>query len=127
MAEKKINYKVIIIGLTIFTCIVIWMLYESYLLDKHPRYTIGEITHIEGTKGGYQLWIFFKVNSIAYKKFGVIQEKNKSLIGKRYIVKFEEGDPENCHLMFEFPVTDTLIDIPAEGWSYIPIKLYAPK
>ncbi len=116
MKNKTLNT----IGLIVFFLIVFSLIVKNILdiraLEKESRFTIGEITKIEASSGGYRIYFRYNVLDKEYEPFSGIYRPDKRLIGKRFYVKFSPSNPSNCKLLLDKPVSDHLKEAPPEGW-----------
>ena len=119
--NKKINLIGIIIFILIIVILVSKNIIESRNLKKDCNYTIGTITGIEpNMKSGYRIIFEYDVKNITYKAFDGIYENKKSLIGKRFFVKYVPSNPKNCSILLSNPVPENVKTTPFDGWKTIP-------
>jgi hypothetical protein len=128
--EPLIRYFVIV-GLTIVFVLYIYKksIYEPRILEEKHRFTIGEIIKIEhaaegGRHANYQYFVKgkFYLNSIALD--GTLN--TQPIVGQRYFVKYYFLDPTIADLMLSELVSDSLLNVPIEGWEIIPVYKRAP-
>ncbi|MBN2757119.1 MAG: hypothetical protein JXR51_08085 [Bacteroidales bacterium] len=119
---NRIAKTIFIIGiLSIIIYIIIKSQYESKKRADNPQYTIGLIINVRArAKLSVALEYSFKVNYEGYKSIRGIEKYNTKLIGKRFYVKFESGNPDNCEILLDKPVPDSIKEAPPEGWAKIP-------
>jgi len=98
-------------------------LIEDYQLEKKFKYTLGIIYNFQSkSRAGYMFEHEYYVNGKKYKSRQNIYESRRDLVGKRFYVKFNPNNPDNCLMLLEYPVQDCIKDAPPEGWEKIPIK-----
>ena len=129
---KKIHWGKTLISIFALLLLVVYIFYaknknkiEKNELAQHKMYTIG----ITGKK--YQNFrssqpavkFFYTVNKVEYSNFESIGASDESKVipnGGRYYVEFSSQKPDNSRLLFNNPVSDSVINIPDSGWKYIP-------
>jgi hypothetical protein len=123
-AEPFIRYSAIIIFSLIFiTYIYRKSIYEPKILNENHRFTIGQIIKIEfaaegGRHADFRYYVKEKhyIGSIALDDTKDIQPK----VGQRYFVKYYLSDPTINELILSDLVSDSLIDVPSDGWEIMP-------
>lgn len=124
MKTNKFNTISKILFLTMLFGYIIYIAVKSYN-DKKERnlkskYTIGIVIKISPlSKSGYNLKHIYKINHILYKSSRIIDEK-ENYLNKRFYVKFESDNPNNCEILLDKPVHDSIKEAPPEGWDKIP-------
>ena len=90
------------------------------------RYTIGTVVDIKAARGGYQPVYKFEANA---KKIEIRGGSNPLInsmemgykhLGKRYYVRFGEKKPRIGRIFLDYPVPDSIINAPPNGWDSIP-------
>jgi len=119
------NNNIKILGIILFFIIIFFIIikniYNNKLLEKHSKYTIGNIISIEPNgNAGYKIYFTYEVNNKIYKAFGGIYRNDKNLIGKRYYIKFSPSNPKICKILLEKEVPGNITNAPPEGWDKIP-------
>jgi hypothetical protein len=120
---SKQNLKVIGISLmcSLLAFVIIKYYIEKYNLEKEYRITTGTVyDFIVMTRAGYRIDFNYYVNGIKYESDYIVCFYPKSLVGKRFFVKFSPSNPKNCMLLLESPVPKGIQKAPSEGWTQIP-------
>ena len=133
--ESKIE-KIIRIGLLWslilgFVTIVYWAsFYKPNQLEKNHRYTVGRIFRLRSTAElGMVADFDYYVGKKKYSGSFTLEyvKETTQQVGERYYLKFYPPDPENCYILLEKTVPDSLKEIPlndemipTEGWKTIP-------
>ena len=114
----KISFLVLIIIFFIIKALI-----EDNQLEKNHRFTIGSIFSFEKKgRNGYMFENEYYVGGEKYKSIQNIYENRRDLVGKRFYVKFNPDNPDNCLMLLDYPVPDCIKEAPAEGWEKIPTK-----
>lgn len=123
--DKEKLSKYYLMSIVIF--IVITFLYGRFVtipkFKERGRYTIGIFNDYSPTKGGGNYVVF--TYSINYKLF---KERSKASdddftkddIGKRFLVKYVEGEEDLSYLLLKYPVPDSIKSAPPNGWKELP-------
>ena len=125
MKTDKFNTISKILFLSILFGYILYIVVKSYN-DKIERnlktkYTIGKVENIRARANlDYALDFSFNVNNITFDAIWGVESVNKALIGSRFFVKFESGNPDNCEILLDKPVPDSIKEAPPEGWDKIP-------
>ncbi|GEM_PF-1136299 len=91
-------------------------------IHKNTGYSIGTVTKYIGGHGGGigksfkvlpsdpSIWIEFKVNNSKEntQSKGLLRSDMEGCVGKNYIVIYDTLNPENCILLFNYPINDSL-------------------
>lgn len=104
----------------LWICIVVYS--NSRNLKKQSKISIGIVTEYKLYKFRYDYYYNFSVRNIKYQgaKHGE-NLKPKDVIGKRFYVRYYPLDPHNSEILFDHPVSDSLMDAPQEGWEKLPL------
>lgn len=121
------SFKLIGIGLLflflLFTIVKYY--YHSFKLENEYKYTIASITQCQvNARLGEDVYYKFK------QKDSVIKNKEniyldyyglsvKSLVGRRFLVKYQQSNPNNCKILLDFKVKEGIV-APINGWDSIP-------
>ena len=125
MDNNKINKisKYILIG---FGVLVIGsfmrdiFIYGPRLREK-GKYTIGIIYDYSQHKGGATIYYEYKAeNKLYYSNAGAGWKEKESLLEKRFLVKYVEGEKDISRILLEYPVPDSIKEAPPEGWKKKP-------
>ena len=77
------------------------------LYDEEVDYSIGTIQSMSGSIGKATFKFSFEVNGLLYegkeKAYGIGQ-KDKTLIGKSFVVVYKQDDPSSNDLNLDFPM-----------------------
>lgn len=120
--KKKKRIIQLIVGLaTMFVIFLILGLFHYYELENNKRYTIG-ITTGMGWSGGSELNYEYNVNNKTYKAGTPANNNYRSLIRKRFFVKFSSRLPEIAKILLNMPVPDSIKEAPVMGWDSIEFK-----
>jgi hypothetical protein len=115
----KSMFFIVIIFIIIYT--VIKYNYDREKRISNPRYTIGTVINLNGgSKAGNSIDFIYKVKNKGYSGRWSIQGYHTKLIGKRFYIKFESGNPDNCEILLDKPVPDSIKTASPEGWEKIP-------
>jgi hypothetical protein len=119
------------IGIVLLFLVLIVALLNSFLdnykLEKEHKYTIGIVksTRVNARLGeSVHFSIFIKgvkyeISEIIYIKMYGYTPNN--IISKRFLVKYQPSNPENCKLMLDYRARDG-VKAPPDGWDSIPIR-----
>ncbi|OFX24416.1 MAG: hypothetical protein A2041_01165 [Bacteroidetes bacterium GWA2_31_9b] len=96
-------------------------IYLNNILNIKGKYSYGKIIEAKQAKLQYTVYYRFKVGRIEYVNCDLIDKFNKKSIGKWFYVKFDPNNPDNNSTIFiDKPVSDTTLEVPKNGWEYIP-------
>lgn len=90
------------------------------------RYTVGVVVDIEAARAGYQPVYKYKVENIILKVRGSSNAMINSMIegdkylGKRHYVIFDEKHIKRSDILLDYPVPDSILSAPPNGWDSIP-------
>lgn len=120
---KWINrfFFILATSLLLWICIVVY--YNSQKLKRESKISIGTVTKYKLYKLRYDYYYNFNVNNIKY--IGAIHGeslKPNDVIGKRFYVRFYPLDPNISEILFDYPVSDSTIYAPVEGWKKLPLN-----
>jgi len=124
MDNNKINKisKYILIGfglLVVGTFIKDFFINQPKLREK-GKYTIGIIYDYSQHKGGATIYYEYKAeNKLYYSNAGAGGKEKESLLEKRFLVKYVEGE-DLSKILLEYPVPDSIKQAPPEGWEKLP-------
>lgn len=121
--EKLSKYFLISIGIFI----VLSFVYRyTILLPKYQergRYTVGIFNDFSAKKGGaYDAFFDYSVNGKNFRgRSGASDDDfSKSDVGKRFLVKYVEGEEDLSYLLLKYPVPDSVKSAPLDGWKELP-------
>ena len=123
MLNKKIT-KYVGIGFLFFLLVIILGVnYLDYLkLEREHKYTIGYIYDIKVRgNGGFNVYYEYKVDNIEITNMETDTYFGNKLLNKRFLVKYQPSNPENCKIMLDYRVRDG-VKAPPDGWDSIPIR-----
>ncbi|MCJ8288415.1 MAG: hypothetical protein HRT58_00170 [Crocinitomicaceae bacterium] len=112
---KKLNRKKLngdrlglIFTLAFLIAIGIFWYVKGTSLNKYGECTVGTIDYLGGTSMGYRAFYKYRVNGKLYQKYSPISRKSKELVipGKKFVVKYERGDPSNSAVFLSVPILD---------------------
>lgn len=109
-----------IIGVCILSFSLFYYLYfYEYLLRRYYGYTYAIV---ENKKISGKVSLFYKVNNRLYhSQFNSCSE---CVVGEsRYLIKFCTKDPLTHKIYKEYPIPDTIKNVPINGWKEIPWKV----
>lgn len=109
-----------ILFILLISVIIGYVYNNSKKLEKFPMYSIGIVKKFQKSRGAPSIFYEFNVNNKMYKEFDNITYIDKKLIGKRFLVKFYKKDPSLSEILLYYPISDTSIVAPSEGWKEIP-------
>ncbi|MCA4777287.1 hypothetical protein [Empedobacter stercoris] len=90
----------------------------------NTKYTISEIYDLKHYSRSSDSYMYsYKVNNLIFKQGISSNSSNNLIVGKRYFVVFEEGNPENSMLIPFLFVPDSITKSPVEGWREPPIPI----
>ena len=122
--EKIISSTVVVIGFGIF------VLFNNKRVDKliiernqYARFTIGFVLGTTITKSGHDIVDYkYKYEGILYKKDDswIGSSFNLPNIGSRYYVQYASNNPSNAEMLFQYPIPDSLQEVPDSGWVNMP-------
>ena len=89
-------------------------------LREKGQYTIGIIYDYSQHKGGATIYYEYKAeNKLYYSNAGAGGKEKESLLEKRFLVKYVEGE-DLSKILLEYPVPDSIKQAPPEGWEKLP-------
>ncbi len=129
---KIFDPKKVVFSVLILLALVVFIIYNNTKISerinerkKDARYTIG----ITGNKY-YNPKSSKPIIEFSYCSNGVIFtgtesigancEKNVIAKGGRYFVEFSSKNPNNCELLLNSPVPDSILIAPDDGWNRLP-------
>lgn len=122
--KEKLS-KYYLMGIVIF--IVVAFLYGRLInapkFEKYGIYTIGKFESFSSKGGGlYSIKFSFKVgNKINLSESNYSENRfDKTYIGKRFIVKYVEGEEGLSSILLKYPIPDSVKSAPANGWKELP-------
>lgn len=125
MINKETLSKYFLISIGVF--IVFVFLYGIFIntpkFQKKGKYTVGLLYKYRSTKGGgRQAFFMYSVNGKDFKERSSVSSKdlNDNDIGKRFIVKYVEGEESLSNLLLQYPVPDSIKSAPPNGWKELP-------
>ena len=126
------NGKIIkTIGIALLFLVLLVSLLNSYLddykLKKEHKYTIGVVKKISvNARLGENIYFTtfvkgdkYEINEIIY--IDIYGYNTTNIINKRFLVKYQPSNPENCKIMLDYRVRDG-VKAPLDGWDSIPIR-----
>lgn len=92
-------------------------------LHSNHKFTVGKTFKISySSYGGDDLFFYYNVGGKRFESTmlsdGYYPEKKH--LHKRFYVMYDPDDPQNSELQIAFPVPDSIIEAPPEGWDKIP-------
>ncbi len=121
-------FQVLVVG-TLLTLFLI-AVYSDHRIQNVPlNYSVGTITDFgRGGKSGpwfdYEFLFENQQHTGTYFVNGKLSMENnnhlRAYVGKRFLVKYEDGNPDLHRLILECPIPDSIVSIPAEGWEHPP-------
>lgn len=118
--KKILNIAGIIFFIVIITMVILKYFFNKDTLEKNHKYSVCVVTRFEGVKGGFSVGYTFNVDHSENIVSEIVQEGNKSVIGKRFYVMFYPSNPKNSKVLLNKPVPDSIKEAPPEGWDKIP-------
>jgi hypothetical protein len=124
--EPIIRYVILsLIGLAGFAYLYVKLVAEPNKLKEDYRYTIGKIDNVGFPAEGDQMadvkyFVNGKEYNIAVPLDGTKPVQPK--VGQRYIVKYHSPDPSISKVDLNSQVSDSAINIPANGWESNPFE-----
>ncbi|MCB9184038.1 MAG: hypothetical protein H6591_08970 [Flavobacteriales bacterium] len=110
-----------IVVASFFAAMYLWRSASIAGLKQHGMYTIGHTTGYWHTAAGAKKLSFeFDVDGVrCYNSSG-----NHHLfeLHRRYFVRFDSTNAQNSELLKYPAVPDTLVHIPAGGWTSLPVQ-----
>lgn len=129
---RELHLGKVITSIIVFSALIFFAVYKGNDITKkakdrkeHLKYTIG-ITDAKNNnfKSSKPTVIYYyKVLEKEYEHLEHIDanyEKNVLANGGRYYVEFSSTNPSNGKLLLGYPVPDTIITAPSDGWTYMP-------
>lgn len=121
--EKLSKYFLISIGIFIIVAFLYGKFITTPKFQERGRYTVGIFNNYSSTKGGGN-YVFFSY-SVNEKKFieksrASDDDFSKSDVGKRFLVKYVEGEEDLSYLLLKYPVPDSVKSAPLDGWKELP-------
>ena len=124
--EKIISTIILLLGFIAF------IVYRSFKNEKlqidrkeNARYTIGmTIKQGKNFRLPNPFVVYsFNLGAQSFEKTETIPDYLQGKIvtsGGRYYVQLSSKNPNNCKLLLEYPVPDSIDIAPSEGWDYMP-------
>ena len=124
MDNNKINkiskYILIGLGLLVVGSFMRDIFIYGPRLREKGKYTIGIIYDYSQHKGGATIYYEYKAeNKLYYSNAGAGWKEKESLLEKRFLVKYVEGE-DLSKILLEYPVPDSIKEAPPEGWKKMP-------
>ena len=93
-------------------------------LEKSHLFTVGVLykTNMGGTGVSPTAYYKYSVNNKSIDMTASFSSNEKFIIGDRYFIRFEKGNPKNSEILLDKPVPDSITNLPKEGWIEIPGK-----
>ena len=90
-------------------------------LREKGKYTVGIIYDYSQHKGGATIYYEYKAeNKLYYSNAGAGWKEKESLLEKRFLIKYVEGEENRSRILLEYPVPDSIKEAPPEGWKKMP-------
>ena len=121
--EKLSKYFLISMGIFIVFAFLYGILITGPKFRERGRYTIGVFNKFSATKGGgYHVFYTYSVNEQSFRERGSASSRdfNDNDIGKRFLVKYVEGEEDLSNLLLQYPVPDSIKSAPPNGWKELP-------
>lgn len=97
--------KTLIIAFILFIILSIAkIIYDESSLNRNFKYTTGLVLQIKPVKGGKAIIFEYSVNNQLYRGSKIIYDLDRSLVGKKFKVKYNPNNPNNCNLLLERPL-----------------------
>lgn len=123
MVHIQKSSKQAIIGITLFSLIMIWIFYgiiQRVNLSNNYLYTIGYTEGRRSTHKGEVIDYSFTYNKLQYKSSKHLVGQSPKEVNGRYYVKFLPTNPDVNDIYWNTPVPNHIIEAPPEGWKEIP-------
>lgn len=119
--EKLSKYFLIGIGtLILYLLIKDIIIIQPKFKDKE-RFTIAITYDYSMYKGGQSVFYRYKIKEhIYHNNNNSVGEGAKASIGKRFLVKYVEGEEDLSYLLLKYPVPDSVKSAPLDGWKELP-------
>lgn len=118
--EKLSKYFLIGIGtLILYLLIKDIIIIQPKFKDKE-RFTIAITYDYNMYKGGQSVFYRYKIKEHIYHNNNSVGEGAKASIGKRFLVKYVEGEEDLSYLLLKYPVPDSVKSAPLDGWKELP-------
>ena len=123
MKNRKIIKPVGIGILFFFLFIVLILNYINYIkLEREHKYTVGYVYDVKVRgNGGYNIYYKFEINNTEIMNMETDTYYGKKVFQKKFLVKYQPSNPENCKIMLNYRIIDG-VKAPPDGWDSIPIK-----
>nr|WP_297165631.1 hypothetical protein [uncultured Dysgonomonas sp.] len=81
-------------------------------IERNTGYAIGTYQYMSGlpTKGGTYLFISFDAKNKRFENItikGKLTSNTKALKGDLFLVIYDTLNPENCQILFDYPIKDS--------------------
>ncbi len=123
MAEFKRRDAIILgFGLLLIVIITIYSNIKRNNLNKYSFYTVGTVTSIghTGISGTYWAEYYYYVNNKRYVNSNSRGKHGKEILKKKFIVKFEQSNPENSQIYLDYEIPSYFPPPPSSGWLKVP-------
>lgn len=121
--EKISKYFLIGIGLLIIIAYLYGQIITAPKFRERGRYTIGTFDKYRYKKGGaYDIFYTYKVKNHLFEGRSNYSSTNfnKSDLGKKFLVKYVEGEEDLSSILMDCIVPDSIKEAPPEGWKELP-------
>lgn len=114
---------IVYLGLLIVPLGLYYRFWRKSELEKYPKYTITTtVRQIRTLKNGLQIEHFYYVNGEKYvERYGKDERLNIVYPNGKYIVRFSSKHPGVSEVLWNFPVIDSIKEIPVNGWEENPL------
>lgn len=117
-----IKYIGIGIVFTILLLVILINYSNHKALEKDYKYTVGVVYDVKARgNGGYNVYYTYKVSNIKIENMETDTYFGHKLLNNKYLVKYQPSRPENCKILFEYQVNNS-VKPPKNGWDELPIK-----
>lgn len=117
LSSRKGLFLLTIIAILIGLCIN--EIKTNKKLSNRGMFTVGVLLKKKTSRGCTGNVYKFKVNTTEYKNQKCSKYKGK--IGQRYFVVFNPNNIKENRILLNYPVPDSIVYAPSEGWNHLPI------
>ncbi len=113
---------IVYLGLLIVPLLLYVRFWYRTQLERYPRYTVTTtVKQIRTLKNGLKIEHFYYVNGIKYiERYGKDERLNIIYPNGRYLLRFSEKNPDVSEVLWNYPVPDSIKEVPINGWNVIP-------
>ncbi len=104
----------------VLVSVYLWGEHNVRSRNEHSRYSVGVTTeYLTTAAGDKQITYEFWLNNT--RVLGDHTDYRAFELNKRYFVRFDSTNAKNSELLKHPSVPDTMVHIPAGGWSALPV------